>query len=110
MEMVNIRDEISHDTDWRQQTDIENVGKELLSPESPEVRTQLSHDEVNQVSKLLFLGELFENPAIAGLVKNFIVHRISLDRQSRQEFRDTVSGSPREEKRKSKWFGRKEDR
>lgn len=65
---------------------IKSVSKELFSKKDLDLRTEVSHDEINDVTRLRFLEERFKVRNIEPLVQSFLALRVSKDRKSRREF------------------------
>jgi hypothetical protein len=69
-----------------QETNIKTVSKELFNRQNIELKTEVSHNEINHVAKLKFLQERFGVANIDVLCDNFLALRVSKDRKSRGEF------------------------
>lgn len=68
------------------ESNIKSVSKELFNSDKIDVKTELSHDEINMVTKLRFLERKFKLRNIDVLVGSLLTLRVSKDRKSRSEF------------------------
>lgn len=70
-----------------QDNNIKSVSKELFSGEGEiDLKTEVSHDEVNMITKLRFLELKAELSNVDLLIDSFLKLRVSMARKSRQEF------------------------
>lgn len=72
------------------ESNIRTVSKELFSKIDVQVKTELSHNEINAATKLLFLKEQFHVDCVDDLLQSFFELRISKGRMSRKEFVDAL--------------------
>lgn len=87
------------------ESDIKAVSKELFSGKEIDLRTQVSADEINLVTKIRFLEEKFGIKNVKPLLASFLNLRVSLDRKSRTEFIQAITGE-QEKKNKDSWWGK----
>ncbi len=98
--------------DVRDETDIKAVSKELFSSEDIDVKTEVSYDEINMISKIRFLEHKFGIKNVGPLLKSFLSLRVSLARKSRKEFITGIRGedaNQQEEDRRGlmrRWLGK----
>jgi len=60
--------------------------KELFNQKNFKVKSELSKDEISIISRIYTLAKLTNRPHLTEVVNEFIILRISKDRQSRKEF------------------------
>lgn len=72
------------------ETHIKSVSKELFTDENIDLKTELKHDEINNLMRCSVLVDLFGITALENATHNFKRHRVSLNRQSRKEFTDSL--------------------
>lgn len=75
-----------------QDTHIAGVSRELLQPGNITLKSELTHDEINKVVRLEFLGTVYGAKYMDTLKRNLLELRVSLDRKSRQEFIQGLGG------------------
>lgn len=68
------------------ENNIKSVSKELFNKKEVEVKTEVSHNEINNVTRLLFLEDRLLVSNVEVLIDNFLALRISKNRRSRREF------------------------
>lgn len=73
-----------------QEHHVKSVSKELFNKENIDLKTEVSHDEINQITKIRFLQDKFEVANVNILLKSFLNLRVSKKRQSRREFIDAL--------------------
>jgi len=73
------------------ENNIKTVSKELFNEKSIELKTEVSHDEINHITKLQFLRDKFGISNVDVLTLSLLKLRVSKDRKSRNEFVQTVS-------------------
>lgn len=69
---------------------IKSMGKELFSSKDVDLKTEVSHNEINHLVRLQFLDSRFNIDNVGVLSKTFMRLRVSLERKSRREFVETV--------------------
>lgn len=69
-----------------QEHHVKSVSKELFNRENIDLKTEVSHDEINHVTKIRFLQDKFGVDNVDILLKSFLNLRVSKKRQSRREF------------------------
>lgn len=72
--------------EFETENNIKTVSKELFSKGSINVKTEISHNEINDITKLGFLKERFRIGNTDFLIQSLLEHRVSLKRKSRDEF------------------------
>jgi hypothetical protein len=80
-----------------------DVNKELFKSENPEVKTDLSAEQISIITRLGYLGDLIEDDAYKELINKFIILRISKDRKSRGEFVEAQKSSMPENRSSGVW-------
>lgn len=70
---------------------IKSVSKELFSGKEVSLKSEVSHDEINDITRLHFLKEKFGVSNIDVLIQSLLELRVSKDRKSRREFVETVT-------------------
>lgn len=78
--------ETSLSQNFEMDNNIKSVSKELFNKHEIELKTEVSHDEINNISRLVFLKEKFGISNIDVLTHSFLKLRVSKDRKSRTEF------------------------
>lgn len=78
-----------------QESNIKSISKELFAKTDLEVKTELTHNEINQITKLLFLQEKLLISDVRTLIQSFLSLRISKKRQSRKEFIESLQTEQR---------------
>jgi hypothetical protein len=73
--------------------------KQLFSSNEPATRTELEERDIKIIMKLLFYERLTKTGLIEKLVNDFLVLRISKNRQSRKEFVEALRNSLVQESR-----------
>lgn len=68
------------------ESNIKSVSKELFSHQNIDLKTEVSHDEINNITRLQFLKHRFGIQNIDVLTDTFLRLRVSKQRKSRQEF------------------------
>lgn len=76
--------------DMEQDSTIKTVSKELFSSKDIDLKTEVSHNEINQIVKLNFLKARWQVDNIEVLTDSFLRLRVSKERKSRREFVETV--------------------
>lgn len=71
---------------FEQDNSIKSVSKELFNSDKIDVKTELSHDEINMVTKLRFLERRFQLENVDVLIDSLLTLRVSMNRKSRTEF------------------------
>lgn len=69
---------------------VKSVAKELFNKENIDLKTDVSHDEIMQITKIRFLETSFRVENVDVLLKSFLNLRVSKERKSRKEFVDTL--------------------
>jgi hypothetical protein len=87
--------ETSLSQSFEQENQIKAVAKELFSSSNIELKTEVNHDEINNVTRLQFLKEKFNIANVDVLVNNFLKLRVSKDRKSRAEFIEALQSDNR---------------
>ncbi|MEI6887617.1 MAG: hypothetical protein WCK31_05275 [bacterium] len=82
--------ETSLSQNFETENNIKTVSKELFSKTNIELKTEIDHDEINNITRLQFLKEKFMISNVDVLVQNFLKLRVSKDRKSRKEFIDAL--------------------
>lgn len=77
-------------TEVEQEHHVKSVSKELFNKENIDLKTEVSHDEINHITKIRFLQNKFEVDNVDILLKSFLNLRVSKKRQSRREFIDAL--------------------
>lgn len=72
--------------DIEQENSIKTVSKELFSKDSIEMKTEITHDEINDITRLEFLAAKFGISNVDVLKSSFLRLRVSKNRKSRGEF------------------------
>lgn len=65
---------------------VKSVAKELFNQGQIELKTEVSHDEINNLTRLRFMRERFGIDNVETLTNSFLSLRVSKDRKSRSEF------------------------
>lgn len=65
---------------------IKSVSKELFNKESIDLKTEVTHDEINHLTRMRFLEQKFQTENIDVLINSFLRLRVSKNRKSRAEF------------------------
>ena len=73
-----------------QENTIKSVSKELFTRRDADLKTEVSHDEINDLTRLRFLEERFGIDNVAVLTNSLLSLRISKDRKSRREFIESL--------------------
>ena len=76
---------------------IKSVSKELFSSDKIDVKTELSGDEINMVTKLRFLEERFALGNMDTLINSLLRLRVSKNRKSRDEFIKALNSENQQE-------------
>jgi len=71
---------------FEQENSIKTVSKELFNTNGIELKSEVDHDEINNITRLHFLKEKFGISNVDTLVSSFLRLRVSKDRKSRREF------------------------
>lgn len=74
---------------------LQTLSKELFSKFNIELKTELSHNEINHVTKLLFLNDRHMISNVDVLISSFLKLRVSKDRKSRREFVESLQTEAR---------------
>lgn len=69
-----------------EQNHIKSVSKELFSGDNIDTKTQLSHNDINNITRLRFLSEKFGVENVDVLTNSMLTLRVSMNRKSREEF------------------------
>jgi hypothetical protein len=74
---------------------IKSVSKELFTHSNIDVKTEVSHDEINNLTRLRFLRDRFNVQNVDTLTQSFLALRVSKDRKSRREFIEALQSENR---------------
>jgi hypothetical protein len=72
--------------------EIKAVSRELFTKKEIDVKTEVSYNEINQISKIRFLENKFEIKNVQPLLESFLSLRVSMNRKSRLEFIKAIKG------------------
>lgn len=72
------------------ENNIKAVSKELFNKQNIALKTEVSHDEINNITRLRFLEEKFQIKNVSVLVNSLLELRVSKERKSRREFIDAL--------------------
>ena len=70
----------------KQDTNVTAVSKELFNSQDVDMKTDVSHDEINNIARLLFLEQRLGVRNISVVIDKFLRLRVSKNRKSRAEF------------------------
>lgn len=76
--------------DMESDSNIKTVSKELFSSKDIDLKTEVSHNEINEITKINFLKARWGVDNIEVLTDSFLRLRVSKERKSRREFVETV--------------------
>lgn len=79
------------------ETHIKSVSKELFSVGDIDLKTEVTHNEINAITKLRFLQNKFGVANINNLIDSLLSLRVSKARKSRREFIDSLQAERRNE-------------
>jgi hypothetical protein len=80
-----------------QETHIKSVSKELFSVGAIDLKTEVTHNEINAITKLRFLENKYGVSNINTLINSLLALRVSKGRKSRREFIDSLQAERRNE-------------
>lgn len=98
--------------DVETENQVKSVSKELFNRKSIDLKTDVSHDEINNLTRLRFLAERFNVKNVDLLTESFLSLRVSKNRASRREFIEALQSERREKQQGgffSKLFGGKDN-
>lgn len=88
----------------------QSISKELLSGKEIMTRTEVSHNDINNITRLAFLQDKFGLENVQILKESLLTLRVSKDRKSRKEFVESLQTQNRNSQNTSfmeKMFGSK---
>jgi hypothetical protein len=88
------------------ENNIRTVISEMHSKENISTKTELSHNEVNYITKLAFLEAFLGAGNLNFLTQQFKEHRVSLDRQGRAESVEALQAINRAKQAKESGLGK----
>lgn len=74
---------------------LQTLSKELFSKHNIELKTEVSHNEINHITKLLFLQDRLLIDNVDVLISAFLKLRVSKERKSRREFVESLQTEAR---------------
>lgn len=77
-------------TEVESENAIKSVSKELFNRGNIDLKSEVSHNEVNHISKIRFLDTTFGVKNMDSVIDSFLSLRVSLQRKSRHEFIDAL--------------------
>lgn len=69
---------------------VKSVSRELFNRSNIDLKTEVNHDEINQVTKIRFLEDKFGIANADVLIQSFLALRVSKERKSRREFVESL--------------------
>lgn len=83
-----------------------NDSGRLLEKDDVEVKTELNDKEILAISKLRFISDRYEVPALYDFTENLMTLKISRNRKGRIEFIQGLHADERREQPQQSWWGR----
>lgn len=73
-----------------------SASKELFTSKNVDVKTEVTHDEINNITRLRFLQARYGVRNVEVIIDTFLTLRVSMERKSRKEFIDALQSERRE--------------
>jgi hypothetical protein len=89
--------------DVQEQNNIQSVSKELFNRDNIDLKTEVSHDEINHISRLRFLQKKYGIQNVDVIIDSFLTLRVSKSRKSRAEFIKALNNETETESGKGFW-------
>ncbi len=74
---------------------VKSVSKELFTNNAIFLKTEVSHDEIPNITRILFLRDRFGVQNMDTAINSFLSLRVSKDRKSRKEFIESLQSENR---------------
>jgi hypothetical protein len=85
------------------ENNIKTVAKELFNKGSIELKSEVTHNEINHITRIRFLGEKFRLANMDYLTDNLLSLRVSKNRKSRNEFISALQSENRNQQGGGFW-------
>lgn len=89
--------------DVEQDNQVKSVSKELFNKVQIDLKTEVTHDEINNIARLRFLEDKYNVRNINTLIDSFLRLRVSKNRKSRQEFIQALQTETKNAQGQSMW-------
>lgn len=83
-------DETTLDDEINQKLGTENKAKELFNKKDINTKTDVNDREINLISRIMFISEIFEIPEIQNMINRYLELKLSKNRKSRKEYLDAL--------------------
>lgn len=98
--------ETSLSQELEQESNIKTVSKELFNNNAIDLKSEVTHDEINDLTRIRFLKEAFGISHTDSLIVSFLSLRVSKNRQSRREFIEALQTENRNANQGGNFFSR----